>query len=255
MTTPALLRQRRLDHLADLPGLTARGVAGPDGGRGLLIGCHGEQLVRYAPDVQTWTAGPRPEGDQPAFWMGRVNDAELSPDRFARAEQVAGHPTRLADGNDWTVPIIRSSVAGSALPQRMVLDERGEWSSRPLEVYARHQQDAERVWTLLMATVRAANQEADDAADDQAPESVGMTVPALADVAVRVLGINYTLGAAEVGWLGLFDTRTPERVAMALVDWPTVLRIGEQVAAEGVKKKAGFSASPAGNSTGGGGTA
>lgn len=144
-------------------------------------------------------------------WLG-VTDARPGPQDLARAERYQGHEVELADGNSWLVPVARLVGGDTRFPRK--LKKSGEkWVQGDVrEPYARIFEDACRVWDELRS----------QAGNDQ------RTLTESTDVAVKALSVNYRIGPAEVDALGLFDTQVMVRVLLALVDWPTAVKLLEE---------------------------
>jgi len=96
-------------------------LRGPSGGPGFLIACRPTSpagrlpAMRYAPDWQQWAAVAG------GLWIGYEIEHRPRPVDVQRTERLQGHPVRLSDGNDWTVPVLCTAeghlhvLAGSPL--------------------------------------------------------------------------------------------------------------------------------------------
>jgi hypothetical protein len=167
------------------------------------------------------------------MWLGYDAADPPGPEHLVRDEPIEGHPVTLADGHSWTVPIIRSVMHGSQLPQQLVLDERGQWTATPLEIYARHEADAERIWQHVMAEAEA---EADEHGEQlEQPEPIDFDE--LMRIVIDTLAINYRIDKTIVSALGLLTTDHPWRIARAMIDWPSLLAVAEQGALGDDQKK------------------
>ena len=117
---------------------------GPDGSAGLLVALlpshmkatddKGVFQVRIKLDEQTWVKRNKGENE---FWIGFCKDAIPGPHDLRRPFQVGGHPVKLADGNDWLVPVVRTAADGSStFPKAIGIDEEGALSQIVLPRYA-----------------------------------------------------------------------------------------------------------------------
>ena len=195
-------------------------ASGPDGGAGLVAVDHRRQPEPgYFADKQTWLKIP---GNGAGAWVGRYTDRPVLPEDLAREEQLSGHPVRLADTQEWLVPVARACgetrdgepVTYQAVPTRIALDEEGNWIDgdvidryRPLWSIATEWWDR---WIAIGQSEEGSEPE----------ETFGFD--RRADAAVDVLAINYRLARAEVALLGLFDGETGRSVLDATIDMPTI---------------------------------
>ena len=220
-----------LDHTAEV-GLahafeadcTCRRVmaSGPDGGAGVIAVDHRRQPEPgYFADKQTWIKIP---GNKTGAWVGRYTDRPVLPEDLARQEQLDGHLVRLADGQEWLVPVARGCgetrdgqpVLYQAVPTRIALDAEGNWiDGEVIDRFRPLWSIATEWWDRFMAIGKSAAEEAPE------PEEKFDFVRR-ADAAVEVLAINYRLARAEVALLGLFDGETARSVLDAIVDMPTI---------------------------------
>ena len=203
---------------------TARRVManGPDGGAGVVVVDQGRQRQPgHYSDRQKWLKIP---GNPADAWVGRYTDQPVLPEDVARHEQLSGHQMRLADGQDWLVPVARGCgetrdgqpVLYQAVPARMALDEEGNWIDGELiDRYKPLWSIATEWWDRFMAIGKAAAEEGSE------PEET-FDFDRRANAAVDVLAVNYRLARAEVALLGLFDGDTPRSVLDATVDMPTI---------------------------------
>ena len=209
---------------------------GPGGKPGLVIG-FGDDRVGYYADDQTWH--PAAGGD---YWIGWNEKPE--PGDLERSELIAGHEVEL-EGGKWVIPVARSEVQGSMLPHRMVLNEEGEWTHRPLEAYSKIQGHAERVWEQMMQQVEASANDGPD--DDFEP----MTDKEVAEIAVEALAVNYRVSRWEVSALGLLTNAKALEICRALVDWPTVVKMMNEYQESKQKKTEGQEVSDGANTSDG----
>lgn len=155
------------------------------------------------------------------YWLGHNPASPPTPAELERDDAVDGHFVRLADGNDWLVPVARHYDGSTPLPRPIRWHhERG---FEPGEVVKRHRDlfaGAQLVWDALMG----------------ADESGAYTVNTEYDLLAVALGTNYRIGPAEIGALGLLETTNRIDVLRALCDWPAIEEL--------VKKKEGAAGQP-----------
>jgi len=191
-----------LGHVFAEGDLTYAGWQNGPSGPGVLF-AHGQAGFEAASACE-WTAAP-----DAAYWIGFLRSDLPRPQDLVRVKVMLGHPVRLADGNLWTVPVIRYIDGATALPRRLTWDGQG-WT--PEDVIGRHADLFAQLchaWDVMMAEL----------AKD---ESLRITISETADLAVRLLQINYRLGPAEVSVLGLLDTQTEGEIVLAGMDWPAI---------------------------------
>lgn len=156
---------------------------------------------------QTWTALP----GQPGVWLGVIDGARIDPAHLARPTQRPGHWVKLGDGSEWLVPVARLRDGGCALPRRRALTPDGSigWN---VEAEFRGLTDfAGRVWDAHMGQAYSGTEAEIDA------------------MCAAALGVNYALGLMECIVLGLFTDSSQRLIAEALIDWPTVEAILEEL--------------------------
>ncbi len=149
-------------------------------------------------------------------WVGLVGDERPGPTQLGRPRQVQGHWVRLADGNDWLVPVARRVTGDLNFPAALHRDEKGVWSAgEVLPAYRDLWDTACRIWDALFAEITKGR-------------DLTIDVTVEADAAVEALAVNYRVGPTEVELLGLLTTTDVAEVLKALIDWPRV----EQALAE-----------------------
>lgn len=209
---------------------------GPGGVGGWIVGPGGE-LATYEPAVQTWIRAER-------WWIGYRHAARPTPNDLVRWDMVRGTPVRLADGAAWIVPVAKLQPA-------VIAFEEGKWVERPDASAAQLFLEAEQlrfdVWenlnealvafelarqrVLASASAAGEGEIAEELiAEFMAARSVSIERCRGLDpqIAVRLLGRNYRVGAEEIGALGLLRM-DPEagvlelsRLIDAFVDGPGI---------------------------------
>ena len=213
----------KLSHLGRE--LETRGSKGPDGAGGMLVGVSTPgPTISYAPDAQTWhkVAG---------VWVGYQNGEMPGPEDLARPDALPGGAVVLEDGNHWTVPIARSTVNDTTIPQTLGLDADGTMVTGPIARYKAIVDDAERVWNHYCHQWGF-----EDA------ERVDITVAEAWEIAGRALAQNYRLSGVEASVLGIFTTSNIKDVIEQLIDLPSLEAM--QTAIEATQKKTELPATP-----------
>ena len=120
--------------------------------------------------------------------------------------------TTNKSGNNWLIPVARVSGGGSPV-FRLDVDEDGNWiAGEPPYALKALVDDAENVWQQLVAIASAGEEKARD-----------LKITVEHDLGIRGLAANYAVGRFEVAALGLLDNRSALQIALALIDWPTIV--------------------------------
>jgi hypothetical protein len=211
----ALLKSVGLGYaLNDPPAVNSLRIqSGPGAAPGLLCliepapGAAAEgSPLRYAPQDQTWRK--RADGK---FWVGLTNPGRPAPEQLIRARFISGIPIRLADGNDWTIPICLSIARGSSLPKALVLGEDGEsWTLEELPEFISLCGDAETIWAAFQKS--------------QAGQ-IEFNLKEATRIAAAALGVNYRLGILEASLLRLLTTQNIWEILQAMIDLSAVMQI------------------------------
>jgi len=206
--------------------------AGPSGGPGstlvawpFYMQAKDLKPISYRPSEQTWLDCG--EG----IWLGWQTEEPPRPDELQHEEMVMGHGVMMNDGNEWVVPCARKANGTTSLPQVMQLDDEGNVEYKVKGQFNQLMKDAEEVWQGLI-------ERWDDIVPKDGKQSkVSFTLSdaMLFRVGLNALAVNYRVGRHEVNVLELFDTnRSLLDLALALIDWPTIVEWAEK---EGQKKK------------------
>jgi len=188
---------------------------GPDGkSSGVLLTAlpkgKAPKRVVYAPDFQRW----RKVRNAPELWAGVDTEHPPTPADLARPRETRGYPVELADGNSYTVPIIRSPTMVTALPQEMTYDEDGEFTMSLCEEYAELWEATGKVWDGVY----------EPAADE---EKRGLLYEECLAYCLRFLAINYRIGRYEQMVLRLLTTENCIEVLQSAVDFPQFMQMVE----------------------------
>ena len=180
----------------------------------------GQERVGFYPEDQEWR---QVESETPHFWLGWCKGAKPGPTDLARTESIMGYFVKLRDGAEWLVPVARSFMPGTCLPELLLMGPGGKVVSHVTDAYRglfdRAGAIAEQVYKVN-----------EDGAMQLSAEVSREEKFALA---VDALAVNYRIGIAEVNALELFDTQCMWNVILALIDFPTLKRI----VAESAEKK------------------
>ena len=217
------LRKLRIDHAIEPKQFDGPReiLAGPDGGRGLLLtpkrpGCvSDDQRLRVDLAGQTWR-----QIDDSVAWVGRWNDQAVDPIQLQRPAMVAGVAVDLADGSTWIAAHARKWIEYDQqllplcpLPKTLSL-QGGKW--QPGQVARRF---------LQLATLAEQNRQAEIDAIAAAPtgaSEVRFTFDAIDDLAIATLQANYRIGPAELDLLQLYDIQSRTRLVAAAMDSATL---------------------------------
>lgn len=167
--------------------------------------------LEHDPDAIEWRpVRPKPGGPV-THWLGWRKDRPPRPEDVQRPERIAGHPVRLADGNEWVVPVCgprhhaasdgkKHPNAWISLPHTYALGDQGEAISRVSRRFESVCEASERWWDRVQAKVWGTDGE-------------------VLDYAASLLGLNYRVGRAEIGHLELLDTPTAIRAVQVSLGW------------------------------------
>ena len=184
---------------------------GPAGGGWNLYGSLPARDVRFDPQNQVWIESVI--GD---YWVGMYKDRRPGPADLARPMMLEGHPVKLADGNTWTVPIIRLLSGGSMLPQSLRLGRNGEVITTTIPEYSKLSAQVETLWTDF----RAAESE-----PDTEPKRM-LSYAELIQLAADCLAWNYYIDIDRINILEpLFTTVNLTGILHAILDIPSLVKL------------------------------
>jgi len=236
------VRALGLEHAYDRQPTSREQIGcGPSGKSGVVFADPdrmGAGGIGYYPDQQTWEAVPVEEGE-PVLWIGFWNDNRPSPQDLARKEQVTGPRVRLADGQEWMVPLVQhweEDGKRCALPQVVKRLAKGTWvCGEIVPKYRAIWEASQRFWGVLMSMYEAA------AGGDRTED---YQFDGLYDFASELLGLNYAIGPLEVSALGLFTSDDmAQNVILQAISWPVLMDwLKKNAAASGDDSSAGETA-------------
>ena len=199
-----------LDGLGSVEQATCRQemtAAGPGGASGTMLSLltAGKPPLRFGhyPQFQRW----QKVRSEPELWIGVDTEHPPGPADLARPTLLDGYPVRLADGQEYVVPIIRSPdpAVGTHLPRDVYQDADGQWQIEVARKYETVWEESGRFWDFYVG-------------------NESMPLVELIGYAIRFLGVNYRYGPQEHAVLRLVQSG-PEgtgKLLEAVFDWPHV---------------------------------
>jgi hypothetical protein len=142
-----------------------------------------ESHTLYEPEKQFWE-------DHGEFWLGAYKNALPTPADLRRpGKPIEGHPVKLADGNEWLMPVVGPYF--SKLPRVFRMRD----GAPSLEV-------AERYRELSI--------ESEEFAEFMANQGASKPWVDVMTFVAKCLGLNYHVGLEEVAALGILDTHVTD---------------------------------------------
>lgn len=171
--------------------------------------------AKYRPTLQTWHPCRRADGE-PVPWVGWYTDEPPTASELVRDPMLPGADVVMPDGDRFHAPTARRwdefdgrLLWSCSLPQSLARDATGVWVPRgPVAKYA-------RLWDLLTGFVTARELAIAQASDSGV---VMFDFPAVNDLAIAVLGINYRIGADELEARGLWTQDVRDAVIRVALD-------------------------------------
>lgn len=160
----------------------------------------------YHKEFQRW----QKVRNQPELWIGIDKEHPSGPTDLARKQLLDGHLVKLADGNKYQVPYVRSPAGRTALPEDMYQDAEGQFVTELDSSYRETWEATAPVWDVCYP-------------EDEKAGS--MPYEDILTHCLRFLGLNYRYGHGEQAVLRLVNKRnyTWERIFQAVVDVPFLL--------------------------------
>ena len=193
--------------------LVSRGPLGSDLGAGCIFHDPKRNVgvqFRLNEEEQHWRRIETRQGKEPEIWLGWNKEAPPKPSDLERESMLPGFTVKLADGNDWTLPVVcrfdwETNDRLSVLPSYFDIDSRGRLVMG--EIQERHRW----LWELTQPAWDAMLTEADF--DDQA---------ALAIVG-GLYSANYVVNAMEMLALRCFGPmrHSPAGLVALAIDYLT----------------------------------
>jgi hypothetical protein len=218
--------------LCRAPGLGAGGGAVDAWG---VLGRRSEQEgleLLLNPKKQTWRVWSHfKEGDveRGTLWVGYWNDrrpgpADLVRDRLWPTVETA----RMADGNDWLLPVLRFHGGVWVGPNQFAYSDAGEWELEMEPRYAPIAARGERLFQTLMAVPDDRWSALEPEMQEVYPKASDVENPMdkleVAALICDALALNYCVSGPEVAMLGLLTDATREEAQTNLLGLQTVER-------------------------------
>jgi hypothetical protein len=191
--------------IAEAPFIWTGVAEGPSGRAGMLgawmrLDGDGSSIGMFAPAQQTWTPWPA----QPNLWLGTELARPIRPEDLARRQMHQGEWLRLADGQEWHIPI------ASGLPHTWT--PRGRVPKTPFAAFCA---ETNRLYQVAMGC-----------------ESDAITFEVEWEFACQALMLNYRLTPELIGMLGLVDDTANLAIVWATMELNKIRQVETQ------KKKA-----------------
>lgn len=173
----------------------------------------------------------------PEMRIGWLPDDPPTPAELEREVLCSGHSVKLNDDRDWTVPVLK------LLPQTYGVDAEGRATTRTARRFAELAAAGDRILNWLLKQVEAKDigrEQGVDAADEflsQIPPDAVLSAEEGLQLAIRALCVNHRITRLEVLALELLDELNVGQVLLALIDWPTIKQVGQEMADASAKKK------------------
>jgi hypothetical protein len=158
--------------------------------------------IGYYPHAQTWQDG--------AGYAVGLPETGAAPDDLARRRIIPGYSLPLADGQTWTIAVLRYGDGRCGLPERLGVDAGGALT-RALKPEWRDD------WALAGRIVdQFLGRSRETISTDEAFR-----------IALRILAVNYRVCPWGASLLGLFDEETVLAVLGCAIDLPRLRRLTE----------------------------
>jgi hypothetical protein len=162
--------------------------------------------LRYLPEHQNW----QPVLDGSLLWIGTDLIDPVKPEDIQRTSLVEGQKVRLADGNEWTVPMYRDPYGATNLPQDMFYDQSGEFRVQVQPDYIERWETSSKLWNILIGV-----------AEDDMPLSWAL------DYCTDALSINYRFDRHLQSRILVINKANYEAVSKATLRWDLMLELVE----------------------------
>lgn len=220
---------------------------GPDNGEGRILRFDVPEGIEEVPAVYEPGNQIFQKSTNGKFWIGIWNGKKPGPLALLRKEPLGGHPVKLADGNEWFVPVGRPDSSKLTLPR--ILRRMGDSVAGTIpQRYHWLCDDARAMYDDCFGGLIHSIREG----GEQIPENVKVKSEPMPyreafDICCRALSCNYRVTADEIELLELLDTDNIVTIGQTICDWQGWLDLGNQ------KKRdpAGAGSSTASGATGG----
>lgn len=180
----------------------------PSGGKGVVYTPRG--TAGYFPDRQHWEK-------RDGYWLGWSVDKQgrpipPTPAGCLRHENHGGVPVKLADGQEWLVPIAQQ------LPHAHTYDAKsGQWQRLVKDPFREYWDETLKFYMAWVASFTG-----------EEPGSVESTWGQAANFATLAIGLNYYLTPGLMSEFGLFDDAALQRVQEAAMEAAAILTVAAQ---------------------------
>ncbi len=206
------IEKHRLGYALDVEQRSTRESAGPKG-KGLLISVVDDPatMIEFNAEKQKWIPATA-SGCKEGAWVGMEIENPPGPEDLARPEMVEGFHVQLANEQEWIVPVAKQ------FPKSITFAPDGAMIETPMERYKELCQQSDRIWVALRTQLGLL---------DDSEEPVTISLAESADLAMRILAVNYRIGKAEATLLGLLDTDCIAEILRWFADWPTFIEVNK----------------------------
>jgi len=207
---------------------------GPDGNAGILL-ANAAANVRLRVDAENtrWIA---PAAGR-KFAIGYRPDDPPGPEELLRDDAIGGRPVRLADGNEWIVPVARFASAMPTTELGVVygVTDGGEPTSTIAAAQAELWDMAGELMEMLFAEAALAEEQKNNADAKMGDEA--MTPERGIEIATAALAANYRVTEIEVRALEILSAAGVAEIHRTLIDLEGYVKLatGLKIAVE--KKK------------------
>lgn len=155
----------------------------------------------YYPDEQTW----HPVGDGSQLWVGIDTDRKPTPAELKRRLVHSGYQLELADGNQYTIPVIRRPDNSTNLPTDFIFDAAGKLQEPIKDAYRSYWDASAEVCQWFYS--------------ESPPDFNKLRA---INLAIDVLRVNYRYSVNEQNALRLVDATNWMAILAMSVDLPRV---------------------------------
>ncbi len=194
------LQKRGLDYIIPVIKREPAQVAtssGPDGSSGVIFTYTDEGLKL---DGIKWT-----DLKSNGVWIGYNPQSNKIEKQLKRETQLGGHQTLLSNGELWNVPVLRllGSDDDTPLPRKLEYDGEKWIEGNVKDEYQELFEKSCKMWDDFITGGKS-----------------DITLSDGWDVAGDALCLNYRLSKMEISIMGLFDSQSASKSALAVIDYP-----------------------------------
>ena len=202
---------------------------GPDGINGCL--CWTKESTRNVKDISSYFKYDKKlqvwrKCADGKYYVGYWDNNKPGPNDLVRSTgAIDGNWVTLADRQKWLIPTARTFVGDSSFPFKIDFDDEGKPIRGDVEDEYKEVCDAAaKIFDILLFSL---------APEEDAIEPSNMTYEDLYLTSLKAIAINYQLGPAECGMLGLLNTNNAGKITEvsipgALIDMPTWIDVSKK---------------------------